>query len=92
MHAARRAPPPPGPSSNPGPSKVSNVPRQTMDGEGFAPPSELKRYRMISNIGKGSFGIISRVERVDDGKEFALKELDYSRMSEKDKTQISAEV
>lgn len=62
------------------------------DSEGFLPPSELQRYRFISNIGKGSFGIITRVERIDDGREFALKELDYSRLSQRDKDQISAEV
>lgn len=46
----------------------------------------------MSNIGKGSFGVISKVQKVDDGKEYALKQLDYSKMTEKDRKQILAEV
>lgn len=59
---------------------------------GYADVSELERYKLISNIGKGSFGVISKVQRVEDGREFALKQLDYSKMSDKDRKQILAEV
>ncbi|WWD19593.1 hypothetical protein CI109_104055 [Kwoniella shandongensis] len=59
---------------------------------GYADVSELDKYKLISNIGKGSFGVISKVQRVSDGKEFALKQLDYSKMTEKDRKQILAEV
>ena len=37
-------------------------------GSGYADISELDRYKLVSNIGKGSFGVISKVQRVDDGK------------------------
>lgn len=59
---------------------------------GYADISELDKYRLVSNIGKGSFGVISKVERIEDGREFAMKQLDYSKMTEKDKKQIMAEV
>lgn len=102
---------------------------------GYADVSELEKYKLVSNIGKGSFGVISKVQRVEDGKvglssiasrmlrccpfrvlshhitsisdilrrlsmeciaersqEFALKQLDYSKMTEKDRKQILAEV
>ncbi|WVQ73033.1 hypothetical protein IAR50_002596 [Cryptococcus sp. DSM 104548] len=59
---------------------------------GYADVSELEKYKLVSNIGKGSFGVISKVQRVSDGKEFALKQLDYSKMTDKDRKQILAEV
>ncbi|WVN84935.1 uncharacterized protein L203_100072 [Cryptococcus depauperatus CBS 7841] len=59
---------------------------------GYADVSELEKYKLISNIGKGSFGVISKVQRLTDGKEFALKQLDYSKMTDKDRKQILAEV
>lgn len=80
----------------------------------------MEKYRLVSNIGKGSFGVISKVQRVQDGKvrilpgplmsiagkhnaskaeavidspqEFALKQLDYGKMNERDRKQIMAEV
>ncbi|ORY33500.1 kinase-like domain-containing protein [Naematelia encephala] len=58
----------------------------------WADVSELDNYKLVSNIGKGSFGVISKVQRIEDGKEFALKQLDYSKMTEKDRKQILAEV
>jgi hypothetical protein len=35
---------------------------------GYADVSELEKYKMISCIGKGSFGVITKVERIADGK------------------------
>jgi len=75
----RSAPPAPGPC----------VPTAS---QGYADVSELDKYKLISNIGKGSFGVISKVQRVEDGKEFAMKQLDYSKMPDKDRRQILAEV
>ncbi|EIW72063.1 hypothetical protein TREMEDRAFT_25026 [Tremella mesenterica DSM 1558] len=59
---------------------------------GYADVVELDRYKLVCNIGKGSFGVISKVQRVEDGKEFAMKQLDYSKMTDKDRKQILAEV
>jgi len=35
---------------------------------GYADVSELEQYQLVSNIGKGSFGVISKVKRKDDGR------------------------
>lgn len=35
---------------------------------GYADVAELEKYKLVSNIGKGSFGVISKVQRVSDGK------------------------
>jgi serine/threonine protein kinase len=74
------------PLSNPPNPSFANV------NTGYADASEIEKYRLVSNIGKGSFGVISKVQRLEDGKEFALKQLDYSKMTEKDRKQILAEV
>lgn len=43
-------------------------------------------------IGRGTFGLIRRVRRRADGQIFARKELDFNRMSDRDRRQIVAEV
>lgn len=35
---------------------------------GYADASEMDKYRLVSNIGKGSFGVISKIQRIEDGK------------------------
>ncbi|KAJ7815261.1 kinase-like domain-containing protein, partial [Mycena olivaceomarginata] len=52
----------------------------------------LTRYRALDVIGSGSFGIIRKVCRRSDGLIFALKELNFTRMSTKDRKQVVAEV
>lgn len=78
MQPRRSAPPVPGP-----PATIAST---------YADVSELEKYKLVSNIGKGSFGVISKVQRIEDGKEFALKQLDYAKMTDKDRKQILAEV
>ena len=36
-------------------------------------------------IGKGSFGIVSKIKRKSDGRILVWKELNYGKMSEKEK-------
>lgn len=43
-------------------------------------------------IGRGTFGLIRKVRRHADGRIFARKELEFARMSERDRRQIVAEV
>jgi len=40
----------------------------------------------------GSFGLVSKVRRVADGRILVWKELDYGKMNDKEKQQIVAEV
>jgi NIMA (never in mitosis gene a)-related kinase len=59
---------------------------------GYADASELDKYKFDCNIGSGSFGVISKVIRISDNKPFAMKQIDYGKMTDKDKKQILAEV
>ncbi|KAJ6607471.1 kinase-like domain-containing protein [Mycena sp. CBHHK59/15] len=52
----------------------------------------LELYEALDVIGNGSFGIIRKVRRKTDGLIFARKELNFERMSERDRKQIVAEV
>lgn len=52
----------------------------------------MENYEVISNIGKGSFGTVSKVRRKADGKILVWKEMNYGKMSEKEKQQLVAEV
>ncbi|EMD33769.1 hypothetical protein CERSUDRAFT_160055 [Gelatoporia subvermispora B] len=49
-------------------------------------------YEPLDVIGNGSFGIIRKVRRKADGQILARKELNFERMSERDRKQIVAEV
>ncbi|TFY66155.1 hypothetical protein EVG20_g4935 [Dentipellis fragilis] len=49
-------------------------------------------YEPLDIIGNGSFGIIRKVRRKTDGAILARKELNFERMSERDRKQIVAEV
>ncbi|KAF9038178.1 kinase-like domain-containing protein, partial [Panaeolus papilionaceus] len=52
----------------------------------------LDQYEPLDVIGNGSFGIIRKVKRKSDGTILARKELNFERMSERDRKQIVAEV
>ncbi|KAF9242044.1 kinase-like domain-containing protein [Melanogaster broomeanus] len=52
----------------------------------------LELYEPLDIIGNGSFGVIRKVRRKSDGLIFARKELNFERMSERDRKQIVAEV
>ncbi|KAG2157024.1 kinase-like domain-containing protein [Suillus clintonianus] len=52
----------------------------------------LELYEPLDIIGNGSFGIIRKVRRKSDGQILARKELNFERMSERDRKQIVAEV
>ena len=45
----------------------------------------LEKYEKISDIGKGSFGTVSKIRRKADGRTLVWKELNYGKMSEKEK-------
>ncbi|EIN11156.1 kinase-like protein [Punctularia strigosozonata HHB-11173 SS5] len=54
--------------------------------------SWLDQFECLDVIGNGSFGIIRKVRRKTDGVIFARKDLNFERMSERDRKQIVAEV
>ena len=52
----------------------------------------LDEYEAGDVVGNGSFGVIRKVVRKADGIVLARKELNFERMSDKDRKQIVAEV
>lgn len=50
------------------------------------------QYEKIEDIGKGSFGVVSRIRRKADGRTLVWKELNYGKMSDKEKQQLVSEV
>ncbi|KAB5595140.1 Serine/Threonine kinase catalytic domain containing protein [Ceratobasidium theobromae] len=54
--------------------------------------SVLDDYEAGEVVGNGSFGLIRKVRRKADGALFARKELNFERMTERDRKQIVAEV
>lgn len=50
------------------------------------------QYEVLDALGTGSFGTVSRIRRKADGKVLVWKEINFGRMSEKEKTQLVAEV
>ncbi|KAF9359817.1 G2-specific serine/threonine protein kinase [Mortierella sp. AD094] len=55
-------------------------------------PCQMEDYDALESIGSGSFGLIRKVRRKADGKILARKEIDYRKMSTKEKEQLVAEV
>lgn len=49
-------------------------------------------YEPLEVIGSGSFGVIRKIRRRSDGKVLARKEIDYRKMSDKEKKQLVTEV
>jgi serine/threonine protein kinase len=52
----------------------------------------MENYEIINHIGKGSFGLVSKVKRKSDNKILVWKELNYGKMSEREKKQLVLEV
>ncbi|KAF9191027.1 Serine/threonine-protein kinase Nek2 [Haplosporangium sp. Z 767] len=55
-------------------------------------PLQLDGYESLESIGSGSYGLIRKVKRKEDGKILARKEIDYRKMSTKEKEQLVSEV
>ena len=52
----------------------------------------MEKYIVLQTIGKGSFGTVTLVKRKADGKVLVWKELDYGKMSEREKNHVVTEV
>ncbi|KAK5129065.1 hypothetical protein LTR85_000398 [Meristemomyces frigidus] len=50
------------------------------------------KYEVLQKIGQGSFGIIRKVRRRADAQILCRKEISYSRMSDKERNQLAAEL
>ena len=46
----------------------------------------MEDYEVLSVIGKGSFGQVKKIKRKSDEKILVWKELNYGKMSEREKT------
>ncbi|KAF2211510.1 hypothetical protein CERZMDRAFT_4395, partial [Cercospora zeae-maydis SCOH1-5] len=49
-------------------------------------------YEVLEKIGQGSFGVIRKVRRKADGEVICRKEISYTRMSDREKEQLHAEL
>lgn len=52
----------------------------------------MELYEKLSDIGKGSFGTVSKIKRKSDGKILCWKEMNYGKMSDKEKQLLVSEV
>ena len=52
----------------------------------------MENYKVLELIGKGNFGSIHKILRISDNKVLVWKELDYGKMTEKEKHNIVSEV
>ena len=52
----------------------------------------MENYEILGTIGKGSFGSVKKIKRVSDGKILVWKELNYGKMTEREKSQLVSEV
>ncbi|KAF7889954.1 uncharacterized protein EAF02_002369 [Botrytis sinoallii] len=53
--------------------------------------TEESKYEVLEKIGHGSFGIIRKVRRKNNGEILCRKEINYMRMSQKEREQLQAE-
>ncbi|KAJ7869549.1 hypothetical protein B0H14DRAFT_2727086 [Mycena olivaceomarginata] len=52
----------------------------------------LELHDVLDEIGKGAFGIVRKVRRMNDGLIFARKEINFKQMNEREVKQLIAEV
>ena len=52
----------------------------------------MNNYEILSQIGKGNFGTITKIIRKSDKKILVWKEINYKEMTEKEKQQLVSEL
>ncbi len=52
----------------------------------------MDKYEILEQVGKGSFGSVTKIRRKEDKKIMVWKEINYGRMKEKEKQQLVSEV
>jgi serine/threonine protein kinase len=65
--------------------------RSTNSGSNFKQHKHLS-LTLVEQIGKGSFGTVSRIRRKSDGRIMVCKEITYGKMSDKEKQMLVSEV
>lgn len=46
----------------------------------------MERYQVMSDIGKGSYGVVQKIKRIDEpDKKYCWKEINYGHLSEKER-------
>lgn len=53
---------------------------------------QFEKYEWLLEIGKGSYGSVSKIRRRADSKVLVWKELNYTKMSDKEKQMLVSEV
>lgn len=72
---------------------MTDVSSSSPSGAGSAPMSgTLDAYEVVANLGRGSFGLVSKVRRKADGRILVWKEMHYGRMREKERELVVSEV
>ena len=65
--------------------KHKKRPETTLPGSSQTSGIQFEKYEWVAEIGKGSFGSVSKIKRRSDGRTLVWKELNYGKMSEKEK-------
>jgi len=52
----------------------------------------VEAYEKLEEIGKGSFGSVYLIKKKEDNKQYVWKELDYGKMSDREKQQVVSEI
>lgn len=52
----------------------------------------MKDFEVVDKLGEGAFGIVQKVVRLSDNKQYALKKVKYMDLKEKDKKNALNEI
>lgn len=52
----------------------------------------MKDFEVVDKLGEGAFGIVQKVIRLSDNKQYALKKVKYMDLKEKDKKNALNEI
>ena len=67
-------------------------PQSTRPGSAATSNVQFEKYEWLEEIGRGCFGAVSKVKRRSDDRVLVWKELNYQKMSDKEKQMLVSEV
>ena len=50
------------------------------------------KYKVLKEIGKGSYGSVFKIERLRDQKHYCWKEINYGPLQDKERSQVVSEI